>query len=144
MSRKDKKNDIPKKELSGISSDTKKRAAILIANSVVLTVIYFGVMSLDEPILSMIATFGFFGGFGGFLIAYLIYNRAFTQKNVTLDMLPDHWSAERKAEYIEDGKRRREKSKWMLSVIIPLMIPIALDAISLFTLPIIQNLFNLN
>ncbi len=142
MSRKDKRSLTPKKELRDISPAAKKRAALLVANTVLLTLIYFGAMALDEPILSMIVTVGFFGGFGSFLVTYIIYNRGFTRKSITVDMLPDHWSAERKAEYIEDGKRRYEGSKWMLSVIIPLMIPIALDAISLFTWPIIQNLFN--
>ncbi len=144
MSRRDKKDNKPKKELRDISPDAKKRAALLVANSLLLTVIYFGAMALNEPILSMIVTLGFFGGFGCFAVAYIIYNRGFTRKNVTVDMLPDSWSAEKKAEYIEDGRRRYEGSKWMLSVIIPLMIPIALDAISLFTWPIIQNLFNLS
>ncbi len=144
MSRRDKYNNKPKKQLSDISPDAKKRAALLVANSILLTVIYFGAMALDEPILSMIVTLGFFAGFGSFAVAYVVYNRGFTRRNVTLEMLPDHWSAERKAEYIEDGRRRYEGSKWMLSVIIPLMIPIAFDAISLFTWPIIQNLFNLN
>jgi len=32
----------------------------------------------------------------------------------------------------------------MLSVIIPLIVPIMLDAIYLFTWPIIENLFSLN
>ena len=77
------------------------------------------------------------------ILAYVIYNRGFSRRGVTEDMLPDNWSKEKKREYIEDGNKRYERSKWMLSVIIPLMIPIALDAISLFTWPIIQNLLGL-
>ena len=142
MSKRNQKNT-PQKDFREISSDTKKRAAILIANTALLTFIYFGAMALNEPILSMIVTFCFFGGFGGFLVAYLIYNRGFTRKDITVEMLPDHWSSEKKAKFIADGKTRQEKSKWVLSWIISLMIPIALDAIYLFTWPLIQNLFNL-
>ncbi len=144
MSNRDKKNNTPKKQLGDISPEAKRRAALIIGNTLILTFIYFGTMGLEQPILSLIVTGGFWLGFAGFAIAYVIYNRGFTQKNITAEMLPDSWSAEKKTEYIENGKKRQEASKWMLCVIIPLMIPIALDAISLFTWPIIQNLFNFN
>ncbi|MBE6647438.1 MAG: hypothetical protein E7611_07385 [Ruminococcaceae bacterium] len=130
----------PKKE---ISPDAMKRAVILIINTAILTFIYFGSMAINQPILSAIVTVGFWAGFGGLLVFYIFYNRGFSRKGVTEDMLPDNWSKEKKREYIEDGNKRYERSKWMLSVIIPLMIPIALDAISLFTWPIIQNLLGL-
>ena len=39
-----------------------------------------------------------------------------------IEMLPDTMSAVEKAEYINDGKARLERSKWMLSVIIPLLV----------------------
>ena len=58
-------------------------------------------------------------------------------------MLPREWTAEQKESYVLDGKRRMEKSKWMLYIIIPVFVPIALDALYLFTLPLIQNLFGI-
>ena len=142
MSRRDKKKNMPKKEMRDISPDTKKRVALLIANTMILTFIYFGTMGLNQPVLSFIVTAGYWAVFGCFLVVYIIYNRGFTRKGITEEMLPDSWSAEKKAEYIADGAKRQQSSKWMLSVIIPLMIPIAFDAIALFTWPIIQNLFN--
>lgn len=142
MNHRDKKKNMPKKEMPDISPDTKKRVALLIANTLILTFIYFGTMGLDQPVLSFIVTAGYWAVFGCFLVVYLIYNRGFTRKGITEEMLPDSWSAEKKAEYIADGAKRQQNSKWMLSVIIPLMIPIAFDAIALFTWPIIQNLFN--
>ena len=120
-----------------------KRAAITIVNTTILTVIYFGAMNIEQPILSAIVPAGYWLGFAGFLIAYIVYNRGFTRKDVTREMLPDTWSEEKKTEFIEDTKRRYENSKWMLTVIIPIMIPIALDAIVLFTWPIVQNLLGL-
>ncbi len=120
-----------------------KRAALLIANTVILTFIYFGSMGINQPILSAIVTVGYWVGFAGFLIAYFVYNRGFTRKDVTEDMLPDTWSEEKKREFLEDSQKRYKKSKWMLTVIIPLMVPIMLDAIVLFTWPIIQNLLGL-
>ena len=100
-------------------------------------------MNIEQPILSAIVTAGYWLGFAGFLIAYIVYNRGFTRKDVTREMLPDTWSEDKKTEFIEDTQRRYERSKWMLTVIIPIMIPIALDAIVLFTWPIVQNLLGL-
>ncbi len=142
MGKRNKKNELPKKELRDISPDAKKRAALLIANTLILTFIYFGTMGLNQPVLSFIVTAGYWAVFGCFLIVYIIYNKGFTRKGITEEMLPDHWTVIQKNEYIQDGKKRQERSKWMLSVIIPLMVPIAFDAIALFTWPIIQNLFN--
>ena len=132
-----------KKSAKDISPEAMKRAALLAGNTVVLTFIYFGSMGINQPILSAIVTIGYWLAFAGFLIAYVIYNRGFTRKDVTAEMLPDTWSEEKKTEFIEDSQSRYKKSKWMLSVIIPIMVPIALDAIVLFTWPIIQNLLGI-
>ena len=137
------KQPIEKKNIKDISPETKKRVAMITANTVLLSVIYFGSMALPQPMLSMIVTIGYWSAFASLLIAYVIYNRGFSRKNVTEDMLPDSWNKEKKQKYIEDGKKRYDDSKWMLTVIIPIMIPIALDAISLFTWPMIQNLLGL-
>lgn len=138
-----KRNDnSKKKQLSDIPRDTLKRAAILVLNSMILTVIYFGTMALDQPILSFIVTGGYWLAFAGFTIAYIMYNRGFSQKGITPEMLPDSWDTAKKTEFIEAAERRNKASRWMLAVIIPIMIPIALDAIYLFTWPIVQNLFN--
>ena len=137
-----------------ISPRAKGLAVSLVINTALLLFIYFGTMSLDVVIFKagVLAPYPIFIGqivyyaywiiFGGFLIGYVAYNRAFSRKNITPDMLPDSWSEEKKNEYINDGKSRAEKSKWMLSVIIPLLVTIAADAIYLFTWPMIQNLFN--
>ena len=53
------------------------------------------------------------------------------------------WSEEKKQDYVNDAKLRLEKSKWMLAVIIPFMLTVLLDAVYLFTWPMVQNLFNI-
>ena len=132
-----------KKPMRNVSFEAMKRAAITIVNTTILTVIYFGALNSKQPILAAIVTMGYWLGFAGFLIAYIAYNRGFTRKDVTKEMLPDIWSEAKKTEFIEDAQRRYKKSKWMLTVIIPIMIPIALEAIVLFTWPIVQNLLGL-
>jgi hypothetical protein len=75
----------------------------------------------------------------GFSIAYVVYNRGFSRKNVKMEDLPMSWSTAEKHEFIEDGRRRLERSSWMLLVIIPLVIVYAYEAINLFLLPQIAS-----
>ena len=144
MSKNTKKELTPKKSLRDISPEAKKRAALLVFNTLILTFIYFGSMGINQPILALIVNVGYWIVLAVLAIIYVIYNRGFTQKSLTAEMLPESWDAEKKARYIEDAQKRDSRSRWMLTVIIPVMIPIMLDAISLFTWPIIENLFGLN
>ncbi len=68
----------------------------------------------------------------GFALAYLIYNRFFYRKDLTPEQLPDTWSAEQKTAFLADGERRFEKSKWMLTIIFPLVVTFLFDAVELF------------
>lgn len=127
-----------------LSARTKSLAISLAVNSLLLLFIYFGTMNLNVVVLKagVLAPYPIFIGqvvyyaywlvFAGFLIAYIAYNRAFSRKGLTADMLPDSWSEDKKQAYIEDGVKRQEKSKWMLSVIIPFLITIMADALYLF------------
>lgn len=63
---------------------------------------------------------------------YVFYNRGFTRKNVTVDMLPEGWSEEEKTEYIEDAKRREKKSKWCLTILFPLIFTFLMDILYLY------------
>ena len=130
-----------------LSPEKKRLLLTIAANSVLLTVIYFGACyGITDPalwLISPIVSVGYWVVFAAFLSSYIVYNRAFSRKDLTPDMLPRDWSLEKREEYVADGKRRFEKSRWMLSVIIPLLVPIALDALYLFTLPLIQNLFGI-
>ena len=130
-----------------LSPEKKKLLASIAICSIILSAIYFGVCyGISDPYLrpiSYVVTIGYWVSFAGFLIAYIIYNRAFSRRDLTPDMLPRDWPIEQRVEYVEDGKRRLKKSQWMLSVIIPLLVPIALDALYLFTLPIIQSILGI-
>ena len=142
MSKNTKKELTPKKSLRDISPEAKKRAALLVFNTLILTFIYFGSMGINQPILALIVNVGYWIVLAVLAIIYVLYNRGFTQKSLTAEMLPESWDADKKARYIEDAQKRDSRSRWMLSVIIPIMIPIMLDALMLFTLPIIKNIFN--
>ena len=87
-----------------ISPRVKALAISLVINSALLLFIYFGTMNLNVVVFKagVLAPYPIFIGqivyyaywlvFAGFLIGYIAYNRAFSRKNVTADMLPDSWS----------------------------------------------------
>lgn len=133
----------PENQKKPISPATTRQAALLFINTIILIAIYFGTQNIGQPIISMIVTGAYWLILAVFAIIYVAYNRGFTRKGITVDMLPDSWSYEQKCEYVEDAKRRQEKSKWMLAVIIPFMLTVLFDAVYLFTWPMVQNLFNI-
>jgi hypothetical protein len=74
----------------------------------------------------------------GFTLGYLIYNRFLYRKNVTADQLPDTMTPEQKQAFIEDGKERLRKSKWMMLIILPLVLTFLFDAVDLFLLDLFR------
>lgn len=115
-----------------VSKNAKRKAISLIFYSLLSLIIYYGVGATNIPALQMGVMVAYMVAFGGMLAAYIVYNRAFSRKNVTVDMLPDHWSADEKQSYIRDGDERMKKSQWMLMIIIPLLVTFAAEALYLF------------
>lgn len=76
-----------------------------------------------------------------FVLVYIFYNRAFSRNGVTVEMLPNEWSDEKKNEFIASGEIRKQKSKWMLMVIIAFLATFLVDAIELFVIPMVSGLF---
>ena len=74
------------------------------------------------------------------ILGYIIYNRGFSRKGITTDMLPDEWSDDKKRDFIEDGERRLKKSRPLLIVIIAFAFTFAIDIIELYTIPLIMEL----
>jgi Ca2+/Na+ antiporter len=73
-----------------------------------------------------------------FTFAYVIYNRGFSGKGVTPEMLPDTMSLAEKEKFIEDAKLRLHKSNWMLTLIFPAIFTVGCDMFYLF---VIEGLF---
>ena len=115
-----------------------KYALILIGNFIVLFALYLICGKLVPTVTFAVYTVVF----AAFAFSYVIYNRGFARSKVTLDMLPDAWPPEKKTEFIEDAKRRMARSKWMLTVIIPLIGIYAYELIDIFVVPMIMNFVN--
>ena len=84
------------------------------------------------PELELVVLVAYMVAFAAVLLAYIIYNRGFVNKDVTEDMLPDSWSAEKKQAFVQAEKRRAEKSRWMLVLIIPFAVVFMAEALYLF------------
>lgn len=127
-----KKNTYIKAPKKPIDAKTRKKAILVGIFSLISLFVYYGITGMDIPALQFTVMTVYMVAFAALLIAYIIYNRAFTRKGVTVEMLPNAWSDEEKKEYIEDGKRRIERSSWMLMIIIPLLITFIAEAMYLF------------
>ncbi|MBQ9783520.1 MAG: hypothetical protein IJW44_03275 [Clostridia bacterium] len=86
--------------------------------------------------------YGYMIAAAALILTYVIYNRGFSRKGVTVDMLPAEWSEAEKESYIEDGKRRMRRSRWMLIPIIAFVFTFGYEAIELYVIPFIQEMLS--
>ena len=133
-----KKNEIDKKKLAYL--------LVTIALSAFLCAFYyfsieFSAKNFDTPIFFQIVMFSYMAILAVLVFVYIIYNRAFSRKGVTEDMLPAEWSQERKREFIESGEKRLKRSKWILVLIIAFFFTFVVEAINLFLLPMLKDFF---
>ena len=105
-----------------------KIALIVFVNFIVLFALYLTGVAFFPLVTMVVYTVALAAAAFG----YVVYNRGFSRKNVTLDMLPNEWPPEKKTEFIEDGKRRLEKSKWVLTVLLPLIGVFAYEFIDVY------------
>ncbi len=131
------------RERKPATKEQKLLFGLVLGCSVVSTVIYFGVVALSEHMMYLLAAqimgigiMALYAALGtGFLIAYIIYNRGFTRDNITPEMLPDTMSEHEKVAFIQNGKERKRKSKWMIVVLFALFVPLSIDFLILTALP---------
>ena len=103
----------------------------LIIHTVVFFALYSYLVNVSEAVM-MATLWCYFGLTAAFCLAYIIYNRGFSRLNVTPEMLPASMSIEEKTAFIEEAKLRIEKSKWMLTVIFPLIMTFIIDILNMW------------
>lgn len=123
--------------MAGKSKNT-RYLMLLCVNTVLFFAVYRVLLSYgeltDNTFYSFVAMVLYMALLLGFTLAYLIYNRFFYRKGVTHEQLPTDWSAEKKVAFLADSARREERSRWMLTVIFPLVVTFFVDAVDLFIL----------
>ena len=144
MSKKNKKKN--KKEPSTIDvtpSDKKpfnfKLLFIVVMNTVVLFSFYRVAMNINLTFFKVVLAV-YMVATTALAVAYVLYNRGFSRRGVTAEMLPDTMSAEEKCEFIADGERRLKKSKWMLTVLFPMIVIFMWEMIEIYLLDYIKAL----
>ena len=115
-------------------------AIITAAVSVVLVAVYYFSLAFEFFPLVM---WGYMIALAVLALTYVIYNRGFSRKGVTAEMLPDEWSDEQKQSFIEDGEARMRRSKWMLVLIVAFFVTFAVEAWLLFVNPMLAGLLGL-
>jgi hypothetical protein len=131
------------RERKPATKEQKLLFGMVLGRSVVSTLLYFGIVALSQHMESLrtaqimgIGIMVLYAVIGaGFLIAYIIYNRAFTRDNITPDMLPDTMSEHEKLAYIQSGVERKRKSRWMIVVLFAAFVPLAIDFLILTAIP---------
>lgn len=127
---KQKRPTSPKKPMS---PEAKKQFTIILVMSVILLVLYYGIMAaFPYESVTTSVMLAYMICFGVILVSYIAYNRGFVNKDVTVDMLPEDWSDEKKQAFVEGNRRRAEKSRWMLAIIIPFVVVFMVEALYLF------------
>lgn len=113
-----------------ISRKAKKQLFYIILLTIVFMFLYFTLTSLDGLIYPTMIIY--MVAFAALLIAYIIYNRAFYGKDITVEMLPEDWDEEKKQNFVDGYRIRLEKSRWMLTFIIPLTFVFMAEMLYLF------------
>ena len=116
----------PKKALSAA---VKKRLWLTAGLTALLLFVYYGCIGLGWALPVMIV---YSAAFAILIVSYLAYNRAFVNKDVTVDMLPAEWSEEKKQAFVEGNRIRAEKSRWMVTLMIPFVVVFMCEAFYLF------------
>ncbi len=116
-----------------------KTALMLVANTVILLALYLLFVNINAIVTLIVFTVIA----AGFSFGYVIYNRGFSRKGLTPEMLPSEWSYEKKCAFIEDGKRRIEKSKWMLTIIFPIIVIYAFELFNIYLMPMLENILKM-
>ena len=117
------------KESVPMTRDAKRRLLATAGLTLLLLVIWYGCMAAALAKAVMIA---YFVVFAVLLVSYIAYNRGFVNKDVTAEMLPADWSEDKKQTFLQNEKLRVQKSRWMLTVIIPFIIVFMCEALYLF------------
>ncbi len=117
--------------------EAKRNIYLLLINSVLAVALYFAVASYFPYILILyLATAAVLA------FVYVIYNKGFSGRGVTPEMLPSTMTSEEKQAFIDDSRRRMQKSGWMLTVLFPLILALMLDMMGQLLLPMLKGFFS--
>ena len=143
MAKKKRQNNAPSQSQSHKKSVSKKDMAILLC-FIAVTLVVFGAYRffITQPYFQVVF-FIYLAVATVSILTYVIYNRGFSRRGLTKDMLPDDWSDEKKQEFIEDGKKRLKRSRPLLILCFAFAFTFLMDIIELYCIPFLWELFGI-
>ena len=125
------------------TAEAGRATALRLAVLIVVTMTVFAVYRFFLGRMYFELTLGIYMAIATALILiYVIYNRGMSRRRLTADMLPAHWSEDKKREFLADGERRLRRSRWLLIPIFAFLFTFAFDMLELFVLPAFLGLFS--
>ena len=119
-----------KKTRKPITKEAKKTALLLLMNTLLALLIYFGCIALGfSAIFFVFVTLA-----AVLLLVYVIYNQGFVLRGATPEMLDESLPVEERQAMIDKAAARYHSSRWMMTVIIPLIVAVLADALYVYFL----------
>ena len=119
-----------KKTRKPITKEAKKTALLLLMNTMLALLIYFGCVALGfSAIFFVFVTLA-----AVLLLVYVIYNQGFVLRGATPEMLDESLPVEERQAMIDKAAARYHSSRWMMTVIIPLIVAVLADALYVYFL----------
>lgn len=120
-----------------MSPEKKKLAIRLLIHALVLIPLYFCAPVFGFHYMHYV----YLALGGGLALWYVIYNKGFVYRGLTPDQIAGDAPEEEKAARIETMRRRFDSSRWVLTVLIPILLTFLFDFVYLFILPGLENFF---
>ena len=119
-----------KKTRKPITKEAKKTAMLLLMNTMLALLIYFGCIALGFSAIFFV----FITLAAVLLLVYVIYNQGFVLRGATPEMLDESLPVEERQAMIDKAAARYSSSRWMMTVIIPLIVAVLADALYIYFL----------
>ena len=115
----------------------KNLAFLLLGNTLLLVGLYFLLIQLDVWFITYI-----YVAIAAVLAAvFIVYNRGFYAKNTKPEELPNTMTQKEKLAYIQAGKDRLDRTRWMITILLPVILSIAADIVWLYIVPYLKEIF---
>ena len=111
-------------------------ALLLLLNTAVIVPLYFLLASLGVWFITPI----YLGAATVLGLIFIVYNRGFAARNAKPEELPSTMSREEKLAYIQEGKELLNRSRWMLTLILPFVAALIFDMLYLYLLPYLKEM----
>ena len=119
------------------ATDKKALLRMLLIHAVLIIGLYFLAAGVGIPYISLLYVLVA----AGLAVGYLIYNRGFAYRGVREEDLSDKLSQEEKRALLFEVRERDRKSKWVLTLLLPIVVAVLLDLLYLYLLPGLEGLF---